>query len=175
MAMSEIDPRQLEIVTQYVSFIDFFSRPEKVKGFLESLEKNLAEYKEKLGLIQTKAQADLYLKQAEELLAEANKHLSKEKAEQDATFNESMESLGKKNEEATRYADALRKRLEATENNFRASEEALASAKAKQAEADRNSKVVIAKQEELKALEAELTAKKEKLDKLIGDYLGDVR
>ena len=65
-----IDFNQLELVKDFSWFLQIMKEPEKYQSFLDNTNKTLKEARIVLGLVQTKEQADKYLEDAREKVAQ---------------------------------------------------------------------------------------------------------
>jgi chromosome segregation ATPase len=167
MSMS-VDTRQLETVVQFASFVEAITNPDALKETLKNVQAATADYKEKLGLITTKEEADSYLAQSKMILEEAKQYLAKEKAIQDANAAQVLADLTQKKEEATRTLDILSKRQADADNNLKETERVKAEANSLLVEAYNRQRDSALKAENLAALEKKLNEKQAKLNQILG-------
>ena len=167
MSMS-VDTSQLETVTKFASFVEAITDPQKLKETLANVQAVTADYKEKLGLITTKQEADRYLEQARVKLEEANAYLAKEKAHNDSIAYALQNALTVKNNEVARTLEILSKRQVEADFNVKESERLKAEAGILFKSAFAKDKAVIAKAEELSKLETRLNEKQAKLNQILG-------
>ena len=167
MSMS-VDTRQLEIVTQFASFIELLTTPNKLKETLSNVQAATADYKDKLGLITTKQEADSYLAQAKMKLEEANSFLAKEKAHNDSIAYALQNQLVAKNNEVARTLEVLSKRQSEASSNLQKAEATKQEAEKLLAEASAKALASENKAKELSLLEKKLNEKQAKLNQILG-------
>lgn len=167
MSMSN-DTRQLELASQFAELLELLMNPGKLEGILSNIRAVSADYKEKLGLITTKQEADMYRAQAERILEEARNYLTSEKQRQDAEAAQALASLTAKEKDVERTLQTLSKREAEANSNFGQAELAKQEADRLLASAYEQSKKLGYKEAELAALETRLNEKQAKLNQILG-------
>lgn len=167
MSMSN-DTRQLELAAQFAELLELLMNPKKLEGILSNIKAVSADYKEKLGLITTKQEADMYKTQAERILEEARNYLTSEKQRQDADAAQALANLTAKEKDVERTLHTLTKRAAEADSNFQKAELAKQEADRLLAAAQEQSKKLGYKEVELAALETRLNEKQAKLNQILG-------
>lgn len=163
-----VDYRQLELLSQFVGFIEALQDVQKIKGLLEDAKQVLAKKEELLGAEATKEGADKYAAEVKEkadalkasVEEEMNKHQVFMQLEKDKINKMSDEFKVKLANADSTYQDAQNEKRVAEAFKKKAQEEFAAATEANkkaQVEAERASQ-----------LRAELEAKSEQLKKVLG-------
>jgi chromosome segregation ATPase len=167
MSMS-VDTSQLETVMKFASFVEAITDPKQLKDTLKNVQVVTADYKEKLGLITTKQEADRYLEQVRVKLEEANAYLAKEKAHNDSIAFALQNALTAKNSEVARTLGVLSGRQSEADANIKETERMKREANALLNSAFEKNKLAETKAQDLAKLETRLNEKQAKLNQILG-------
>jgi predicted NodU family carbamoyl transferase len=167
MSMS-IDPRQLELVVQFSALLEVLSNPKALDQRVKEVKEVLSEYQRVLGIIKTKEDADVYHKNAQAVLNEANKYLAMERERMGRTHDAAMNDLKRAQQDLSeKLALANGKTITAQKTEEEAN---LLFDKAKKSFQEASDLLTRNQfqEQELKTLADKLNQKQEKLNQLLG-------